>query len=1218
MCDKKNSVLFVKTECLVLSPDFKLPDENQVLLKVPRQNNMYNFDLKNVVLSGGLTCLFVKSTIDESNLWHRRLGHINFKTMNKRVRENLVKGLPSKIFENDHTCVACQKGKHPKASFSIACYVQNRVLVTKPHNKTPYELLIGRSPNIEFMKPFGCPVTILNTLDHLGKFKRKADEGFLVGYSVNSIEINANAGKAGQEKASDHEYILLPFMPSSTQISDDKDAGDVPDKGDKGVSKGSGTDDQEKTDNNTQDIGTAKPSINTTSTNINIGNLNINIVGSNDLSMPSLEETGIFDDVYDDREVAAETDTKKLELSTVVSHIPTTREHKDHPKEQIIGDLNLATQTRRMLNFSKENAMEPKKTLVDLPNGKRAIRTKWVFRNKKDERGIVIRNTTSLVAQGYTQEKGIDYDELFAPVARIEAIRIFLAYASFMRFIVYQIDVKSAFVYGTIEDEVRGTIDKSLFIKKDRDDILLVQVYVDDIIFGSTKNSLCNDFEQMMHKRFQMSSMRELTFFLGLQVKQKDDGIFISQDKSMIRSLMYLTTSRPDIMFVVCGCARFQVTPKTSHLHAVKRIFRYLKGQPKLGLWYPRDSPFDLEAFSNSDYAGASLNRKSTIGAYVVLLVAVDRCYGFKIKCLIIVFHSKTKHIEIRHHFIRDSYEKKLIQVIKIHTDHTVADLLTKDFNFEDELSEEFGVAYDEIQGVDVFFRLSRLLFKSFKTLCLFKYALMKRHDYDITSSLRRGALHKMKVNAAKHQLTTDVMVFAVGIVNFLNSNPIKYALTMSPTIYTSCIKQFWMSAKVKTVNDDVRIQSLADRKKVIVNEASIRRDLRLNDVERTACLPTATIFEELARMRVFSLEQTKTNQAAEIETLKKRVKKLEGKKKKRTYGLKRLYKISLSARTVSSNKEGLGEDKDQDLSGVHDLDGDEVFVDVTTGENVEQDATVTEKVVTTIEYIEVTTADATTPQISQDELILAQALMEIKAAKPKANGLTIQEPSKFRTISLSQPLQAKDKGKEIMATTDADKHLAEQLQAQEREQLSIEERSKLLAELIESRRKYFAAKRSEEIKNKPPTKAQQKSLMCTYMKNMKGFKQKDFKGKSFDDIKKMFDKVYKRVNTFMDMNTEIVEESLKKTQAEVTKGSSKRAREELEQENAKKQKLDEQVQAKVADDDTTELKRCLEIVAEDDDDVTIKARPLSSKSPAIVDYKITKKGRKATLKSLG
>nr|GFC09103.1 retrovirus-related Pol polyprotein from transposon TNT 1-94 [Tanacetum cinerariifolium] len=202
--------------------------------------------------------------------------------------------------------------------------VQNRVLVTKPHNKTPYELLIGRTPNLDFMKSFRCPVTVLNTLDHLGKFKGKADEGFLVRYSVNS--------KAFREKASDHEYILLPFMPSSTQSSDDKDAGDVPDKGDEGVSKGSGIDDQEKTNSNCQDVATTEPSINTASTNINTGSLNINTVGSNDLSMPSLEETDIFDYVYDDKEVGAEADTNNLELSTIVNSIPTTRVHKDQPK----------------------------------------------------------------------------------------------------------------------------------------------------------------------------------------------------------------------------------------------------------------------------------------------------------------------------------------------------------------------------------------------------------------------------------------------------------------------------------------------------------------------------------------------------------------------------------------------------------------------------------------------------------------------------------------------------------------------------------------------------------------------------------------------------------------------------------------------------------------------------------------------------------------------
>ncbi|GKE33583.1 uncharacterized mitochondrial protein-like protein, partial [Tanacetum coccineum] len=228
----------------------------------------------------------------------------------------------------------------------------------------------------------------------------------------------------------------------------------------------------------------------------------------------------------------------------------------------------------------------------------------------------------------------------------------------------------------------RGKIDKTLFIRRQKGDILLVQVYVDDIIFGSTRKELCIEFEKLMHDKFKMSSIGELTFLLGLQVKQKKDGIFISQDKyaaeilknfgftkvktastpietqkpllkdedgeevdvhmyrSMIGSLMYLTSSRPDIMFAVCACARYQVNPKVSHLHAVKRIFRYLKGQPRLGLWYPKYSPFDLVAYTDSDYAGASLDKKSTTGGCQFLGC---RLISWQCKKQIVVANSTTE-----------------------------------------------------------------------------------------------------------------------------------------------------------------------------------------------------------------------------------------------------------------------------------------------------------------------------------------------------------------------------------------------------------------------------------------------------------------------------------------------------------------------------------------------------------------------------------------------
>ncbi|GJZ70681.1 putative ribonuclease H-like domain-containing protein [Tanacetum coccineum] len=311
--------------------------------------------------------------------------------------------------------------------------------------------------------------------------------------------------------------------------------------------------------------------------------------------------------------------------------------------------------------------------LVDLPEGKYAIGTKWILKNKRDARGIVVRNKARLVAQGHRQEEGIDYDEVFAPVARIEAIRLFLAFASYMGFMVYQMDVKSAFLYGRIDEEVyvtqpkgfvdpqhpkkvykvvkalyglhqaprawyatlstfllkhgyrRGTIDKTLFLKKHKRDIILVQVYVDDIIFGSTKKAWCDEFEALMKGEFEMSAIGELTFFLGLQVPQisqnkyvqeilkkfdlecvrtattpyeapkpksknePDSPVNVHLYRSMIGLLMYLTASRPDIMFAVNACSRNRVTPTTSNLEAVKKIFKYLKGQAMLGLWYPRE-----------------------------------------------------------------------------------------------------------------------------------------------------------------------------------------------------------------------------------------------------------------------------------------------------------------------------------------------------------------------------------------------------------------------------------------------------------------------------------------------------------------------------------------------------------------------------------------------------------------------------------------------------
>ncbi|GJT73485.1 putative reverse transcriptase, RNA-dependent DNA polymerase [Tanacetum coccineum] len=278
--------------------------------------------------------------------------------------------------------------------------------------------------------------------------------------------------------------------------------------------------------------------------------------------------------------------------------------------------------------------------------------------------------------QSKTNEHGHENQKSTKPKPeRIEAIRLFLAYASFKDFIVYHMDVKSAFLYGKIEEEVYvcqplGFEDLEV---PDR-------VYkVEKALYGLHQAPrACN---------------KPMENFKPLMKDEHAEDVDVQLYRSMIGSLMYLTSSRPNIMFDVCACARFQVIPKVSHLHAVKRIFRYLKGQPKLGLWYPKDSPFDLEAYTDSDYAGASLDRKSTTGVLWIQNQMLDYGYNFmntkifidneSTICIVknLVFHSKTKHIEIRHHFIRDSNEKKLIQMIKIHTDQNVADLLTKAFD---------------------------------------------------------------------------------------------------------------------------------------------------------------------------------------------------------------------------------------------------------------------------------------------------------------------------------------------------------------------------------------------------------------------------------------------------------------------------------------------------------------------------------------------------------
>nr|GEW20022.1 hypothetical protein [Tanacetum cinerariifolium] len=963
---------------------------------------IYSFDLKNVVPSKELTCLFAKAINDESNLWYKRLGHINFKTINKLVKENLVRGLPLQIFENDHTCVACQKGKQHKAScksklvnsvsqplqilrmdlfgptfiksimgkiyflvvtddysrfswvsflakkdesseifkyfitgienqlnhkvniircdnetefknykmnqfyrikgikrkfsnaktpqqnrvakrknktlieaarsmlvdsllpipnlaesVNIACYVRNRVLVTKPHNKTPYELLIGRTPIISFMRPFSCPVTFLNTLNHLKKFNGKADERFLVGYSINSkafrvynsrtkkveenLHVNflknkpnvAGSGQEGKEKVSDQEYILLPVLNSSSDVPSSNEEVLSSPKDDAGKKstieptciEGGKIDDLECLDQqkksvddseNTNSINTVSPTVNTASDKDGtfqrtygkwnfLTLITVNTVGSSfshpaaldDFSkMPNLEDTRIFDDAYDDRDEGAEADKNNMEQWN---------------------------QRRHWWIYLME---------------KRAIGTEWVYRNKRDHRGIVVRNKARLVAQGHRQEECIDYDEVFALVARIKAIRLFLAYASFMDFTVYQNDVKSAFLYRTIEEEVyvsqppgfmdpefpyrvynvekalyalhqalrawyetlsnyllengfrRGTIDKTLFIKKIKNDILLVQVYVDDIIFGSTKRSLSTEFKQLIHNRFQMSSIGELTFFLGLQVKQRKDGIFLSQDKYACDILKKFGFSS----------VKLASTPMETHKPLSK----------------------------DSDGTDIHVDNESAI-------------------CVVKnpVYHSKTKHNEIKHHFIRDSYKKRLIEMVKIHTDSNVADLLTKAFD----VTRLYIL--DTWNGVQEW-----------------------SSDENGTNILQDICL-MMVMLIWCNMLVIELILPVFSILDFINTTN-GHQVTMSnrqkrigySRANGNCIEQFWNTTSSKTINFVKQIHAIVNGKAVVISESLVRSTLLFDDEDGITCLTNDENFENLALMGYEPLSTKLTFQKGNVTPL--------------------------------------------------------------------------------------------------------------------------------------------------------------------------------------------------------------------------------------------------------------------------------------------------------------------------------------------------------------
>nr|GEY46241.1 putative ribonuclease H-like domain-containing protein [Tanacetum cinerariifolium] len=663
------------------------------------------------------------------------------------------------------------------------------VLVTKPHNKTLYELLLSRTPSIIFMRPFGYPVTILNTLDPQGRFAGKADEGFLVGYFVNSkaFRVFNNRTKIVQE------IFHINFLENQPNV-----AGSRPKL--------------------LFDIDTLTQSMNYQPVvvgnqpnhnagiqgNFNAGKVVKEVVSAQQYVLLPLWSTGSKDphNIDDDAAFDVKANENEIHVSPSSSNQPKKHDEKakkspidlstgvrdlrDEFEEFFVNSTNRVNATSVPVttigpnptnNTNSFNAASPSDNTVSL-NFKISGKSLFVDPSQypddpdmpalkdilySDEEEDINAEADFSNLETNISEEGIDYEEVFASVARIEAIRLFLAYASFMGFMVYQMDVKSAFLYGTIKEEAyvyqpsgfedpdypdkvykvvkalyrlhqaprawyetlanyllkngfqRGKLDQTLFMEKQKGDILLVQVYVDDLIFGSTNKELCKAFEKLMKDNQDKYVAEILRKFSLTDSKLASTPIDI--EKPLLKD--------PD--------------GEDVDVH----IYRYLKGKLNLGLWYPKDSPFNLVAYSDSDYAGASLDRKSTTRGCQFL------------GCRLISWQCKKQTV--------------------VTTSSTEAEYV------------------------------------------------------------------------AVASCCAQVLWIQNQLLDYGHFTAVSYTLMMFGL--TKDVFHLMLLVSVKKTNDVVKLQDLINKKKVVVTEDTIRQDLRLNDADGVECLPNEEIFAEIARM---------------------------------------------------------------------------------------------------------------------------------------------------------------------------------------------------------------------------------------------------------------------------------------------------------------------------------------------------------------------------------
>nr|GEW70647.1 uncharacterized mitochondrial protein AtMg00810-like [Tanacetum cinerariifolium] len=1085
---------------------------------------------------------------------------------------------------------------------NTACYVLNRALVTNSQNKSPYELIHGRPPLIDFMKPFGCHVTILNTMDNLRKFDGKANEGYFVGYyvvskamkvfnkrnriveetlnirflenapnvkgngpnwifDIDSLTVSKNyvpviagnqtndiagirdnlvAGQDEKKKELAQEYILIPICITDLLISQDLN-NSIADNGKKAtevnksrVSDNGGQDDQvtrseferllqqeRQTEhlNNTNSFNNVSLPISTD------GSLFVNVAlpsPINGVATPA--STNAFEEHPFERFY-----TFKNAFS--LPHVPTVT---------LINDTGIFIQDFQNSLFacylSQKELKKPVQALKDLS---------WV-EEMQDEllqfKLLKVWTLVDLPSDKHTQEEGIDYDEVFAPVARIEAIRLFMAYASFKDFVVYQMDVKSDFLYGKIEEEVY---------------VCQPSGFEDSY------------FPDKVYKTVSTPMEPNKTLIKDEEAEDVDVHIY----RSMIGSLMYLTASRPNITFSMYVCARFQITPKTSHLHVVKRIFRYLKGQPNLGLWYPKDLPFDLESFSDSDYAEASLDRKSTTRGCQFLC---KRLISWQYKKQTIVSNSTTEAEYVAAanccgQFWNTATSKTVNSVKQIHVIVDGKAVVISESSVRSDLlfNDEDGIACRT--NAEIFENLALIGYEQISTKLTFQ------KDLGVDE-----AVHKEGGNSVERDITTDARLVAA---------------------------QGNTQTRFETASKKSHDPPLSE-----VNTFGSGEDRMEYPYDLTDFVPPTPYDSPLLGGHTPGSDEAKTTQDKVITRLKLRVKRLEKKIKARSLQpmKRRLFKRRVETFTDKSlgedaSKQERNNDKTEELNLTDGADTEVIVEDKGSGEKggstANQVSTARPEVSTASVSVNVSAATpstlhTTTTIFGDEDLTIAQTLIKLRSEKAKVKGVAfrdVEEPLRLTRLTTTLPhlltIDPKDKAQriyeeefakfdraqmekqkqeeatsatlteefdEIQARIDADLELAIRMTHEKQEKYTIKESARLLAEYFERRMKQLAAERAATIRNKPPTRTQVRNMMITYLKHMGKYTYQKLKHKTLEELQKLYPKEQKRTNDFVPMNSEKEENKSMEPESEGKKGKriKRVAYSVLKQKSFKKQKM--------------------------------------------------------------